>query len=169
MSLRADGYEDLRRAIISGQLSPGERLLEEDLSDAAVDELRGIVAEMHELRERGDLLGVSNANARLHGLILEASRHETAKRLSQTLSSQLVRFQYRTVLLPGRPERSHAEHTEIMEAIAAHHPKAAEDAMRRHLSHVADALRSHHDGDGREAISAGVPTAADAVHEHHGT
>ena len=233
MSLRADGYEDLRRAIISGQLLPGERLLEEDLSarlglgraavrmalvrlehdglvererhrgarvrrvseseaveilearaaleglaarhaalnagDAAVDELRGIVAEMHELRERGDLLGVSNANARLHGLILEASRHETAKRLSQTLSSQLVRFQYRTVLLPGRPERSHAEHTEIMEAIAAHHPKAAEDAMRRHLSHVADALRSHHDGDGREAISAGVPTAADAVHEHHGT
>ena len=233
MSLRADGYEDLRRAIISGQLLPGERLLEEDLSarlglgraavrmalvrlehdglvererhrgarvrrvseseaveilearaaleglaarhaalnagDAAVDELRGIVAEMHELRERGDLLGVSNANARLHGLILEASRHETAKRLSQTLSSQLVRFQYRTVLLPGRPERSHAEHTEIMEAIAARDPTAAEDAMRRHLSHVADALRSHHDGDGREAISPGVPTAADAVHEHHGT
>ena len=233
MSLRADGYEDLRRAIVSGELLPGERLLEEDLSaklglgraavrmalvrlehdglvererhrgarvrrvsereaveilearaaleglaarhaalnaaDDAVDELRGIVAEMRELREHGDLLGVSDANARLHSLILEASRHETAKRLSETLSSQLVRFQYRTVLLPGRPERSHAEHTEIVEAIAAHDPAAAEQAMRRHLSRVAEALRSHYDGDGREAITPATATPAGAVHERPGT
>jgi len=32
LSLRADGYEDLRNAIVSGELLPGERLLEEDLS-----------------------------------------------------------------------------------------------------------------------------------------
>ena len=97
---------------------------------------------MRDLRDRGDLLAVSDANARLHGRILELSRHETAKRLSQTLSSQLVRFQYRTVLLPGRPERSYGEHVELVEAIAAHDPDAAEQAMRLHLSHVAEALRS---------------------------
>jgi DNA-binding GntR family transcriptional regulator len=207
LSLRADGYEDLRKAIVSGELLPGERLLEEELSarlglgraavrmalvrlehdglvqrerhrgatvrrvseseaveilearaaleglaarhaalradDAAIAELRGIVAEMRELREGGDLLGVSNANARLHGLILDVSGHQTAKRLSQTLSSQLVRFQYRTVLLPGRSEHSYAEHTQIVEAIAAHDPDAAEQAMRSHLSRVAEALRTH--------------------------
>jgi DNA-binding GntR family transcriptional regulator len=207
LSLRADGYEDLRKAIVSGELLPGERLLEEDLSarlglgraairmalvrlehdglvqrerhrgatvrrvseseaveilearaaleglaarhaalnadDAAIGELRGIIAEMRELRERDDLLGVSNANARLHGLILDVSGHQTAKRLSQTLSSQLVRFQYRTVLLPGRSEHSYAEHTRIVEAIAAHDPTAAEQAMRTHLSRVAEALRTH--------------------------
>lgn len=209
MAIRADGYEELRRAIVSGELLPGERLLEEDLSGrlglgraairmalvrlehdglvqrerhrgarvrrvseseaveilearaaleglaarhaainaaaSEVDALRAIVAEMRDLRERGDLLGVSNANARLHGKILDLSRHDTARRLSRTLSSQLVRFQYRTVLLPGRPERSYAEHSRIVEAIAAHDPDAAEDAMRSHLSHVAEALRSHHD------------------------
>ena len=206
----ADGYEELRRAIVSGELLPDERLLEEDLSerlgvgraairmalvrlehdglvqherhrgarvrrvseseaveilearagleglaarhaalsvdDSQVEELRGIIAEMRELRERGDLLGVSNANARLHTRILELSGHGTARRLSRTLSSQLVRFQYRTVLLPGRPERSYAEHTQIVEAIAAHDPDAAEEAMRSHLSHVAEALRSDDDG-----------------------
>ncbi len=206
----ADGYEELRRAIVSGELLPGERLLEEDLSerlgvgraairtalvrlehdglvqherhrgarvrrvsereaveilearagleglaarhaalnldDSQVEELRGIIAEMRELRERGDLLGVSDANARLHTRILELSGHGTARRLSRTLSSQLVRFQYRTVLLPGRPERSYAEHTQIVEAIAAHDPDAAEEAMRSHLSHVAEALRSDDDG-----------------------
>jgi DNA-binding GntR family transcriptional regulator len=208
--IRADGYEELRKAIVSGELLPGERLLEEDLSarlglgraavrmalarlehdglvqrerhrgarvrrvseteaveilearaaleglaarhaavnadDAAIERLRAIVAEMRDLRQRGDLLGVSDANARLHGLILDISGHRTAKRLSQTLSSQLVRFQYRTVLLPGRPEHSFAEHTEIVEAIAAHDPQAAERAMRRHLSLVAEALRSHSGG-----------------------
>ena len=211
MSLRADGYEVLRKAIVNGELLPGERLVEEDLSarlglgraavrmalvrlehdglvqrerhrgatvrrvseseaveilearaaleglaarhaavnadDTAVGELREMVAEMRDLRERGDLLGVSGVNARLHGRILELSGHQTAKRLSQTLSSQLVRFQYRTVLLPGRAEHSHAEHTQIVEAIAAHDSNAAEEAMRRHLSRVAEALRTHSAGD----------------------
>ena len=220
MSLRADGYEDLRKAIVSGDLLPGERLLEEDLSarlglgraavrmalarlehdglvqrerhrgatvrrvseseaveilearaaleglaarhaarnadDAGVGRLRGILAEMQELRERGDPLGVSNANARLHGLILEISGHQTARRLSQTLRSQLVRFQYRTVLLPGRSEHSYAEHTAIVEAIAAHDPEAAEQAMRRHLSCVAEALRTHDGGYGPNASPAGA-------------
>jgi len=220
LSLRADGYEDLRKAIVSGDLLPGERLLEEDLSarlglgraavrmalarlehdglvqrerhrgatvrrvseseaveilearaaleglaarhaarnadDAGVGRLRGILAEMQELRERGDPLGVSNANARLHGLILEISGHQTARRLSQTLRSQLVRFQYRTVLLPGRSEHSYAEHTAIVEAIAAHDPEAAEQAMRRHLSCVAEALRTHDGGYGPNASPAGA-------------
>ena len=32
LSIRADGYEDLRQAIVRGELLPGERLLEEELS-----------------------------------------------------------------------------------------------------------------------------------------
>ena len=167
--IRADGYEDdglVQRARHRGarvrRVSEREavEILEaraalEGLSarhaavnadDDAVERLREIVAGMRDLRERGDLLGVSNANARLHAMILDVSRHRTAQRLSQTLSSQLVRFQYRTVLLPGRPEHSFAEHTQIVEAIAAHDPQAAELAMRRHLSMVADALRSHGGG-----------------------
>jgi DNA-binding GntR family transcriptional regulator len=236
LSIRADGYEDLRRAIVSGELLPGERLLEEELSarlglgraairmalvrlehdglvqrerhrgatvrrvseseaveilearaaleglaaqhaarnadEAAVGELRGMLAEMQELRERGDLLGVSNANARLHGLILEVSGHQTAKRLSQTLSSQLVRFQYRTVLLPDRSEHSYGEHTEIVEAIAAREPEAAEHAMRRHLSRVAEALGTHENEDGSSEPGAGPDgsaTPAGVVQQQPGT
>jgi DNA-binding GntR family transcriptional regulator len=205
----SDGYEYLRRAIVSGEVLPGERLLEEELSarlgigraavrtalvrlehdglvarepnrgarvrrvseqeaveilearaaleglaarhaavnadEEAVDELRAILAEMLAKREDSDFIGVSDANARLHGRILELSNHATARRLSQILTSQLVRFQYRTVLLPGRAQRSYAEHTEIVEAIAAHDPDAAEAAMRSHLSRVAEALRKHND------------------------
>jgi DNA-binding GntR family transcriptional regulator len=206
LSISADGYEDLRQAIVSGELLPGERLLEEELSarlglgraavrmalvrlehdglvererhrgarvrrvsedeaveilearaaleglaarhaaltadETAIEALREIIAEMRRLREAGDLLALSNMNARLHARILEASGHDTAKRLSRTLSSQIVRFQYRTVLLPGRSDRSFEEHSALVEAIAAHDPDAAEAAMRHHLLHVADALRT---------------------------
>jgi DNA-binding GntR family transcriptional regulator len=218
LSIRADGYEDLRQAIVSGELLPGERLLEEDLSarlglgraavrmalvrlehdglvererhrgarvrrvseheaieilearaaleglaarhaataadDAEIDGLREIIAEMRRLREVGDLIGLSNLNARLHAGILEASGHETAKRLSRTLSSQIVRFQFRTVLLPGRPDRSLAEHMALVEAIAARDPDAAEAAMQHHLLRVADALRA------QQAAEASVDAAA---------
>jgi DNA-binding FadR family transcriptional regulator len=57
------------------------------------------------------------------------------------LKSQLVRFQYRTIMLPGRTERSFEEHSAIVDAVAAGDPDTAEKAMRRHLSHVAEALR----------------------------
>ena len=62
-------------------------------------------------------------------------------RLIATLKYQLVRFQYRTILLPGRSEHSFSEHSAIVQAIRAGDPDGAERAMRSHLSHVAEALR----------------------------
>ncbi len=111
-------------------------------SDADVADLRAVLAEMRGLLDAGDLLKASDINAVLHRRLLEIGGHSTANRLIDGLRSQLVRFTYRTILLPGRSERSFAEHTAIVDAIAAHDGAAAERAMRRHLSHVADALRS---------------------------
>jgi DNA-binding GntR family transcriptional regulator len=201
-----DGYQALRDAIVSGELLPSERLVEEDLArrlgvgrgavrmalvrlehDGLVErernrgarvrrvseaeaveilevraaleslaarkaaqratpkdvrELRAILREMGAKRERGDLMAVSDANARLHRRIVEISGHRTVSRVSGMLISQIVRFQYRTVLLPGRPDRSHREHAAIVDAIATGDAEGAERAMRRHLSHVAEALRA---------------------------
>ncbi len=91
--------------------------------------------------DRGDFLGASDENALLHRCLLELAGHATASRLIGTLKSQLARYQYRTLLLPGRSERSYAEHEAIVEAVASRNPEAAEAAMRAHLSHVAEALR----------------------------
>jgi DNA-binding GntR family transcriptional regulator len=106
-----------------------------------VEELRGIAEEMRRRREADDLLGVSDQNARLHRRMIEIGGHATASRLIATLNTQIVRFQYRTILLPGRGERSLSEHVAIIDAVAAGDPDAAEAAMRTHLSQVAEALR----------------------------
>src|SRR5262245_36399395 len=94
-----------------------------------------------ELLEAGDLLGASDANADLHATLLELSGHTTALRLIRALSSQTVRYQYRTILIPGRPAASAAEHRAIVEAVVAGRPEDAEAAMRNHLFNVAESVR----------------------------
>jgi DNA-binding GntR family transcriptional regulator len=110
-------------------------------TNADLTELEAILSEMRRLLDDGDLLGASGLNAKLHARLLEIAQHGTVSRLVSTLSSQLVRFQYRTILQPGRAEQSHTEHRAIVEAVAAADPDAAEQAMRAHLGHVVEALR----------------------------
>ena len=112
-----------------------------NVTKAQLDELRAILEEMRSLLDVGDLLGASDLNARLHGSLIEIGGNRTVARLVATLSSQIVRFQYRTILLPGRAEQSHAEHRAIVEAIGRHDPDAAEQAVRDHLVHIVVALR----------------------------
>ena len=51
-----------------------------------------------------------------------------------------MRYQYRTILIPGRPAASVAEHAAIVEAVIAGRATEAEAAMREHLFNVADAV-----------------------------
>ncbi|MGZ4176967.1 MAG: GntR family transcriptional regulator [Solirubrobacteraceae bacterium] len=126
------------RAVLEGLAA---RLAAQRATAHDVEDLKTILAEMQRLREADDLLAVSDENAKLHRRLADISGHETAARLIGTLNSQMVRFQYRTILLPGRSERSFAEHAEIVAAVATRDGERAEAAMRTHLSSVANALR----------------------------
>jgi DNA-binding GntR family transcriptional regulator len=202
-------YQRLHDAIVNGDLSPGERLVEDDLAerlgetrgvihtalirlshdgivvrerhrgatvrrvsvreaievvearralesvaagyaairrtDAEVTELRDLVKEMEQLRASDRLLDVSARNAVLHGRILDISGHNVAIEVSRRLRSQVVRFQYRTVLSPGRSDKSFAEHSRLVEAIADGDRAEAEQAMHLHLTHVLEALEEMSD------------------------
>jgi DNA-binding GntR family transcriptional regulator len=127
---------------------------------ADVDGLRSVLADMRGRLDAGDLLGASDRNAVLHARLLEIAAHATTSRLVASLNSQLVRFQYRTILVPGRSERSFAEHSAIVEAVAAGDPDAAEAAMRGHLEHVTTALRESRHRNSDVTVSAPSPTAS---------
>jgi DNA-binding GntR family transcriptional regulator len=112
------------------------------ITPAGAAELRGVLERQRAALARQDLLGASDINAELHAKIVELSGHTTAQRLIHTLNSQMVRFQFRTILIPGRPSRSLDEHNAIVEAVAGGEADEAERAMRRHLNNVAQALES---------------------------
>jgi DNA-binding GntR family transcriptional regulator len=197
-------YQWLQNAIVSGELSPGERLVEEELAerlgetrgvihtalirlshdgvivrehhrgahvrrisvreaievletrraieslaagyaairrtDQDVEELRGILQQMEQLKADGHLLELSALNSTLHHRVLEISDHAVATRVSRVLRPQVVRFQFRTVLAPGRADRSLAEHTRLVDAIETGDRPGAEEAMHLHLTHVLETL-----------------------------
>jgi DNA-binding GntR family transcriptional regulator len=126
------------RAVLEGL---AVRQAAERIDDAGAARLHSCIARQRELLETGDLLGASEVNAELHAALLELSGHATAMRLIESLNAQTVRYQYRTILVPGRPAASVAEHTAIVEAVIAGNAGQAERAMRRHLFNVADAVQ----------------------------
>jgi DNA-binding GntR family transcriptional regulator len=109
-------------------------------TDAEARELQSLVAGMERLQRSGELLAMSERNAAMHRRILEISRHDVAYDICARLHSQVVRFQFRTVLAPGRSTKSLAEQRAIVEAIAAGDRRRAERAMREHPTKVAAAL-----------------------------
>lgn len=115
-------------------------------TDDDVATLRAIVERMRHDFAEGDLLGMSDLSSQLHRLLLQISNHQTAARMIDSLQAQVVRHQYRTILVPGRAPRSLEEHRAIVEAVASHDAEAAEAVMRLHLSHVVDALRRSKSG-----------------------
>lgn len=140
------------RAVLEGL---AVRRAAERIDDAGARRLRECLAHHRELLEQGDLLGASDANADLHATLLELSGHATAVRLIQSLNAQTVRYQYRTILIPGRPAASVAEHAAVVDAVSTRDAAAAEAAMRRHLFNVAEAVE--------RGLPGGIDTASRGV------
>ena len=122
-----------------------ERLLARQAAAQAtatdIRELRHVLVDMRKRFASGDAIGYSELNPKFHQLIWSAARNPTAGRLVGTLKSQSLRYQYQTMLRPGRTERSLREHELIFSAIVAHDPEAADTAMRAHLEEVLETLR----------------------------
>jgi DNA-binding GntR family transcriptional regulator len=140
------------RAVLEGLAA---RQAAERIDDDGRARLGTCLARHRDLLEQGDLLGASDANADLHAALLEISAHSTAQRLIDALNSQTVRYQYRTILIPGRPAASQAEHAAIVDAVNAGRPDKAERAMRTHLFRVAQAVQRGFPG-GIDRASRGV-------------
>jgi DNA-binding GntR family transcriptional regulator len=107
-------------------------------ADAA--ELQDIAERMRRAVEVAELLTYSELNARLHDTIQRISANGTCTRTLERLRGQVVRHQFALSLQPGRPAVSLVQHEQIVAAIVAGDPEAADQAMRRHLISVAEEL-----------------------------
>ncbi len=135
-----EALEILEARAVLESLAMRHAALNATMDDIAI--LRALLDELAQRLEEGDLLGYSDVNGRLHQKLLQIANHATVSRLLDMLKSQNVRFRFRTILVPGRPQQSYQEHVAIVEAVAAHDPDRAHEAMRYHLAHVADALKA---------------------------
>lgn len=129
------------RVVLEGLVA---RYAARNATDADVERLRALVAELETLERSGDSaahLQIADRNAELHAELVRMAQHATAAKLLGFLRSQIVRFQFAQVAQPGRAAHSVAEHRALVEAIAQRDPVAAERAMHEHMTRASDALR----------------------------
>lgn len=116
------------------------RLAARRIDEAALAHLGRLLERMQQAIEERDFDGYSETNARFHQVIYDASGSVQIPGLINTLRSRLVRFQFRTILVPGRAHQSLAEHRRIYEALLARDEDRAEQAMRAHIANLRNTL-----------------------------
>jgi DNA-binding GntR family transcriptional regulator len=104
-------------------------------------ELRALVRQMADAVRHGDMLEDSKISDLMHAKIREIGGQGTANRILERLRYQDVRYQFHVSLLPGRLVRGANEHYDIIEAVIAADPVAAEQITRDHFMSVIGALR----------------------------
>ncbi|WNM24970.1 GntR family transcriptional regulator [Demequina capsici] len=115
----------------------------ERVDDVQAETLLDIGRRMRAAVAEGDVATYSEMNGVLHQTLREIAHHEKANGIIARLHGQMVRHQYALSRVPGRPSVSVVQHEDIIRAVVARDPAAAEAAMRLHISSVIDALRAN--------------------------
>lgn len=96
-------------------------------------ELESMHHEMNVLADEGDHAAYNELNTRFHNLLFQGSHNSDLIAAAQTLRLKLAPFRKYQLKDKGRLKRSCSEHQQIVDAILNQDPKAAENALRRHL------------------------------------
>jgi len=109
------------------------RLAAERMTDSERHRLSETHTAMAALVEANDVDAYESANHRFHTLIYQGSHNRCIEDMAQTTRMRVAPFRDLQFQLPDRLERSHREHTRVVQAILA---AATEDAARHMAEHV---------------------------------
>jgi len=105
-------------------------------AERANDEhVRQLEQSVDELRSATDLKSRSEADAKFHRVLAEATGNPVFVLILQALAGFLSESRSRTLNYSGA-ERAAGEHRKILDSVQAHDSKAARMAMMEHLSHA---------------------------------
>jgi len=125
------------RGVLEGLVT---RLAIENMTDDLLNKLKGTLkkqkAIVGEPKSEKRLLKAAHIDAELHANLLEGCDNEFAKNMMDIINLHLQFIRLRTVVLPGRMEKTYQEHVKVMEAIELGDPHLAEKLMREHIESV---------------------------------
>ena len=108
-----------------------------------VTALRAVFEEMKDALAVDDVMRYSALNHRFHKIILEAADHEIVNRFLGSLQYPLIRYQFGSILVPGRRDQSLAEHQAILAALEAKDAVEIERVARLHVANVREAVHKN--------------------------
>ena len=127
------------RALLEGYVA---ELTAPTISDETLNMMKAILDEMEKLYHEGDLMQYSEKNKLLHNCIYQASPSRVAADLISDIRTQISRYNFKTILVPGRVRASFQEHRELIQAYSARDPQWAKEVSIRHVNNL---LKTLHD------------------------
>lgn len=85
----------------------------------------------------------SKLNNEFHRIIYDACSNKQAVDMIKVIKTQLARYHIRTILVPGRNEKSYMEHLAILEALKKRDEDAVAQAIQTHISNVRKIIVEH--------------------------
>lgn len=113
----------------------------EGISKEQLKALHDTLLSMKRCIEENDLEHYSDLNKQFHNIIYGASTNQQAVDFVVSIKTQLLRYHFRTILIPGRNQNSIQEHEAIYNAFENGDRGAAEKAIQIHIEHVRDTIR----------------------------
>lgn len=148
--LRAAAYGE-NRANASVQLIELRRMIETGASELAavrrtdddLESLRRFVGEMRSAHEAGDVDAFVTADIAFHDVILKASGNVFLRVLLEPLGRLLYERRFETSSVTVVQVHAIAMHQAVLDALDAGEPRAAREAMDRHMDQTAADLRRY--------------------------
>jgi DNA-binding GntR family transcriptional regulator len=107
-----------------------------NISDDELTMLEETIEKMAEHLQHNRFDEYSSLNKEFHTIIYKASKKVQAVELINIIKTQLIRYQFRTILVPGRNENSITEHKRILKALKARDEEEAVNAAKAHIKNV---------------------------------
>ena len=116
------------------------RIMVERASDAQLDELKAIHAELERAAAARDIKGFFEANQAFHRSIQEFADNRWLLQVIEDLRKVIKLSRHHSLYSEGRLEQALAEHRALLDALIARDASAAEALMRAHIRRGREAV-----------------------------
>jgi DNA-binding GntR family transcriptional regulator len=129
------------REVLEGLIirSAVPNFLEDDLNH-----LEQILSKMENYLCENNYDEYTKLNIEFHDTIYKLAKNIQAVKMVNMIKTQLIRYHFRTILVPGRNEKSLQEHKNIYQALKERDALGAEEAMKHHVANVRKTIEENY-------------------------
>ncbi len=114
------------------------------IPDEMVAKMEEILQVMQSLFEVGNFLEYSAHNEKFHGCIYASCPNRVASDMILGIRMQIGRYNFKTIMVPGRGNASIREHWELLGAYKNHDGAKAKEITLAHVSNLLDTLHKNY-------------------------
>lgn len=115
-----------------------------NIMDNDLVRLEELYSEMDTLIQENRFDEYSKKNRLFHQIIYQASNNPEAVKMINTIKTQLNRYYFRTILVPGRKDHSIKEHEAILKALQSRDPVKCEEAVKKHIMNIRELIQDNY-------------------------